>query len=209
MNRTPPAAPPHSLDKVPEQVTRQTVRPAEAAVMLGIATPTLWRWTRDLPGFPQPERYRLAGRNVTVWYVDDLEAWMAKQGDMAWRRNAPAAAVPLFTPAGLDAGQRGLWCAYLLDLSPFEVFPFGATSDPAGSQHLFEHLTARVAQLRADAPEPNPTNAELTGYLRTLAHCADVLAGRVPPEVRGPRGFENAGKYRRGVYVFQEVSHDD
>ena len=94
MNRTPPAAPPHSLDKVPEQGTRQTVRPAEAAVMLGIATPTLWRWTRDLPGFPQPERYRLAGRNVTVWYVDDLEAWMAKQGDMAWRRNAPAAAVP-------------------------------------------------------------------------------------------------------------------
>jgi predicted DNA-binding transcriptional regulator AlpA len=177
--------------------------------MLGIAPTTLWRWLKDLPDFPQPERYRLAGRNVTVWYVDDLEAWMAKQSDMAWRRNAPAAAVPLFTPAGLDAGQRGLWCAYLLDLSPFEVFPFGATSDPAGSQHLFEHLTARVAQLRADAPEPNPTNAELTGYLRTLAHCADVLAGRVPPEVRGPRGFENAGKYRRGVYVFPEVSHDD
>lgn len=209
MNRTPPAAPPHSLDKVPEQVTRQTVRPAEAAVMLGIATPTLWRWTRDLPDFPQPERYRLAGRNVTCWYVDDLEAWMAKQSDMAWRRNAPAAAVPLFHPDDLDAGHRALWCAYLLDLSPFEVWPVERDSGPAGTEHLADYLYGRVQALRADAPEPNPTNAELTGYLRTLAHCADVLAGRVPPEIRGPRGFENAGKYRRGIYLSQEVGHDD
>lgn len=206
MNRTPPAAPPHSLDKVPEQGARQTVRPAEAAVMLGIATPTLWRWTRDLPGFPQPERYRLAGRNVTVWYVDDLEAWMAKQGDMAWRLNVPAAAVPWFHPEELDAGKRALWCAYLLDLSPFEVWSVASGSDPAGTAHMFEYLTERVGQLRADAPEPDPTNAKLTGYLRTLAHCEDVLAGRVDPEIRGPRGFENRGKYQRGIYLSQEVA---
>lgn len=208
MKRTPPAAPQHSLDKVPEQGTRQTVRPAEAAVMLGIATPTLWRWTRDLPGFPQPERYRLAGRNVTVWYVDDLEAWMAKQSDMAWRLNAPAAAVPLFHPDDLDAGRRALWCAHLLDLSPFEVWTVAPGSDPAGTVHLFEYLSERVGQLCADAPEPDPTNTELTGYVRTLAHCEDVLAGRADPEIPGPRGFENRGKYRRGIYV-QEVGHDD
>jgi hypothetical protein len=96
-----------------------------------------------------------------------------------------------------------LWCAYLLDLSPFEVFPFGATSDPAGSQHMFEHLTARVAQLRADAPEPNPTNAELTGYLRTLAHCADVLAVGFR-EVMGAAWLRERGQVSPRVYVFQE-----
>lgn len=206
MKTTPPSTGP---ERTPEPITRPTLRSGEVCAMLGIAPTTLWRWLKDLPDFPQPERYRLAGRNVTCWYVDDLEAWMAKQADHAWRLNAPAAAVPLFHPDDLDAGRRALWCAHLLDLSPFEVFPFERASDPAGSQHMFEHMTARVARLRADAPEPNPANAELTGYLRTLAHCADVLAGRVPPEIPGPLGFENAGKYRRGVYVFQEVGHDD
>lgn len=196
--------PPPSLDKTPEQTPRPTVRPAEAAVMLGIATATLWRWLRDLPDFPEPERYRAAGRNVTVWYVEDLEAWMVKQGDMAWRCNAPAFAVPLFHPDDLDAGRRALEVAYLFDLSPFEVWPLGPGDDAASdssSAFLFEYVSGRAEQLRSNAPEPDPTNPELTGYLRTLAHCEDLLAGRAEPEIRGPNGFTNPGKYRRGIYL--------
>lgn len=188
-----------------EQTARPTVRPAEAAAMLGIAPCTLWDWLKRLPDFPEPKRYRLAGRNVTCWYVDDLEAWMGKQADHAWRLNAPAASVPLFHPDDLDAGRRALWCAFLLDLSPFEVWPVAPGSDPASTAHLFEYVTERVDQLRADAPEPDQTNAELTGYLRTLAHCEAVLAGRVDPEIRGPRGFENRGKYQRGIYVQEDA----
>lgn len=200
--------PPTGPERTPEHSTRPTLRSGEVCAMLGIAPTTLWRWLKDLPDFPQPERYRLAGRNVTCWYVDDLEAWMGKQADHAWRLNAPAASVPLFHPDDLDAGRRALWCAFLLDLSPFEVWPVERASDPAGTAHLFEYVSERVDQLRADAPELDPTNDALTGYLRTLAHCEDVLAGRVDPEIRGPRGFENRGKYRRGIYV-QEVGHDD
>ena len=198
MKTTPPSTGP---ERTPEHITRPTLRSGEVCAMLGIAPTTLWRWLKDLPDFPQPERYRLAGRNVTCWYVDDLEAWMGKQADYAWRLNAPAAAVPLFHPDDLDAGRRALWCAFLLDLSPFEVWPVAPGSDPASTAHLFEYVTERVGQLRADAPEPDPTNAKLTGYLRTLAHCEAVLAGRVDPEIRGPRGFENRGKYQRGIYV--------
>ncbi|WP_281916148.1 helix-turn-helix transcriptional regulator [Caldimonas thermodepolymerans] len=182
-----------------EKNNRVALRPAQAATYLGCSTATLWRWAKTLEHFPQP--HRLPGQRVTVWFQDELEAWMVKQSDMAWRRNAPAAAVPLFHPEDLDAGRRALWCAYLLDLSPFEIWPMSPGSDPGSTAHLFEHLLARVEQLRADAPEPNPADLELTGYLRTLAHCDAVLNGRVPPEVRGPRGFENEGKYRRGIYV--------
>ncbi len=37
-----------------------------------------------------------------------------------------------------DAGRRALYCAYLLDLSPFEVFPVKPDSGPEGTVHLFE-----------------------------------------------------------------------
>lgn len=209
MKRTPPTAPPTGPERTPEHVARPSLRSGEVCAMLGIAPTTLWRWLKALPDFPQPERYRLAGRNVTRWRVEDIEAWMAKQSDMAWRRNAPAAAVPLFTPAGLDAGKRALFCAYLLDLSPFEVFPFERASDPAACQHLFEYVRGRVRQLRADVPEPNPTNAELMAYLRTLTFCEAVLDNRARPEIPGARGFENRRGHRRGIYLCQEVGHDD
>lgn len=188
------------------QENRIKLRPTEAAAYINKSVANLYWKAKNEPGFPKPRKY--PNRRASYFYKDELDAWMAKQADWAWRINAPAAAVSLFNAEDLDAGKRALWCAYLLDLSPFEVFPLGPASDPAGTEHLADYVYGRVQALRSDAPEPNPSDKELTGYLRTLAHCEAVLDGRVEPEVRGPRGFENRGQYRRGIYV-QKGGHDN
>jgi predicted DNA-binding transcriptional regulator AlpA len=45
------------------------LRPAEAAKLLGISVPTLYRWARTRPGFPQPQRL---SKRVTVFIEVDL-----------------------------------------------------------------------------------------------------------------------------------------
>lgn len=50
--------------------------------------------------------------------ITSKRGWQSK-AIWTWRRNAPTATVPLFHPESLDTGRRALWCAYLLDISPF------------------------------------------------------------------------------------------
>lgn len=44
--------------------------------MLGIAAPTLWRWTRRRAEFPRPIKL---GPGTTAWRVSDLEAFIERQ----------------------------------------------------------------------------------------------------------------------------------
>ena len=51
---------------------KQTVRPIEAASLLGIGLATLWRWVRERKDFPRPRR--LSSR-CTVFDAPELLAW--------------------------------------------------------------------------------------------------------------------------------------
>jgi len=55
-----------------------SLRAPKAAALLGIAVPTLWRWTKNRPDFPKP--IKLSAR-VTVWDAAQLESWRTAQGD--------------------------------------------------------------------------------------------------------------------------------
>ncbi|WP_419927210.1 helix-turn-helix transcriptional regulator [Candidatus Poriferisocius sp.] len=77
----------------------QVIRPAEAAVWLGISQATLWRWARGHghSDFPRPLRL---SPGVTVWRIADLEAWLERRAETAdrdlgsRRRNYPDSAFP-------------------------------------------------------------------------------------------------------------------
>lgn len=181
------------------QENRIKLRPTEAAVYINKSVANLYWKAKNEPGFPKPRKY--PNRRASYFYKDEIDAWMAKQADLAWRLNAPAAAIPLYNADDLNAGKRALWCAYLLGLSPCEVFPQDRASDPEGTEHLADYMYGLVQALHANAPQPNPSDKELTGFLRTLKHCEAVLDGRAEPEIRGPNGFENRGQYRRGIYL--------
>ena len=58
--------------------TYLTVR--QAAARLAVSVPTVWRWARERPDFPKPQRL---GPNCTRWRLSDLEAWEAQRGEMA------------------------------------------------------------------------------------------------------------------------------
>lgn len=66
----------------------QYLRAPDAAAVLGVSVPTVWRWARVDPTFP---RKHLLSPRVAVWNAEELRAWAAA------RRVAepePAAAVP-------------------------------------------------------------------------------------------------------------------
>ena len=54
----------------------KSLRPAQAADLLGIGRATLWRWIKEKPGFPQP--IQLSTR-CTVLRGSELLAWRDAQ----------------------------------------------------------------------------------------------------------------------------------
>lgn len=200
-----------ALDAAPESL-RLSLAPEpdvrlwsqDAAAYLGISPPSIWRWPNTKAGFPQPQKCMVAGRPRTFWWKSELDAWMAKQDDLAWRHGKPGA---LHSAEIIDMGQRALDCAHLLGLSPFEIWG-GLSPDPSpeGTEAMWHFVADLVNQLLRDAPEEKftlrgyPADMELSGYLRTLNHCKRVMDGLEPPEIRGPLGFTNPGGYRIGRY---------
>lgn len=59
---------------------RRSYRPKQAAELLGISPPTLWRWLKERKDFPRPSR--LSSR-CTVFDGDALIAWRDAQGKEA------------------------------------------------------------------------------------------------------------------------------
>jgi predicted DNA-binding transcriptional regulator AlpA len=58
----------------PQGVT--SLRPAQAAIALGVSPATLWRWLKERPDFPRP---RKLGPRATVWIAAELEEWLVNQ----------------------------------------------------------------------------------------------------------------------------------
>lgn len=172
---------------------------SQVALRLGGSTPSVWRWARTVPGFPQPERYRAAGRNMTRWYADEVEAFARRFAEPGKAHLIDNPLRP-FEPADADALARGLYIAFLLD------FSIGPDPSPEEGQSLFAFMERRVTSLEASAPPEKfnargyPLDAELNRYLQTLRMCREVLEGRAAPEIRERNGFANARGLRRGVY---------
>jgi prophage regulatory protein len=59
------------------QVHARSYRPSQAAELLGISLPTLWRWIKERQDFPRP--MRLSAR-CTVLDGHSLMAWRDAQG---------------------------------------------------------------------------------------------------------------------------------
>ena len=46
------------------------------AARYGVTAPTIWRWVKKEPGFPQPVKL---SPGTTRWRLDELEAWEASR----------------------------------------------------------------------------------------------------------------------------------
>jgi len=62
---------------MPETTTNQrTIRIKDLAVKLQVSPPTIWKYVREMPGFPQP--YKLSEK-VTVWDGAEVELWLTNR----------------------------------------------------------------------------------------------------------------------------------
>lgn len=56
----------------------QYVRASSLARQLGIHRSTLWRWAKEKPSFPRPLKIT---EGVTLWSLEEVQAWLQQQGD--------------------------------------------------------------------------------------------------------------------------------
>ena len=61
------------MSSVPPYPSVRLARSKEVCLMLGIATPTLWRWAREREDFPKPIKI---GKAITAWRVSELEEFI-------------------------------------------------------------------------------------------------------------------------------------
>ncbi|CAN7543099.1 hypothetical protein LJR099_003948 [Variovorax paradoxus] len=54
------------------QLFTKSLRPAQAAALLGVSKSTLLRWERQRPDMPRPRRY---SDRLTIYDRDELIAW--------------------------------------------------------------------------------------------------------------------------------------
>ena len=54
----------------------QAMRPAAVAAKLAVSLPTLWRYAREVPGFPQP---RALSERCTIFLQDEVDAFIASR----------------------------------------------------------------------------------------------------------------------------------
>lgn len=109
----------------------KSLRPKQAAALLGIGTATLWRWAKDRPDFPQP--VRLSAR-CTVFPADELDAWRIAQGPTPAQERTTATAKGTTIRDQFAAQAMQAYCG-----------------DPEWRQDMNEEQTASAAYRMADA----------------------------------------------------------
>lgn len=118
--------------------------------------------------------------------------------DRAWRTGKARRGI---NPEDFAAGLCVANVCWLLRIDANQIWPAGMPDmpgDDVDSADAFGWLDGYLEGLEAAAPDPDPTNADITGYRRTLRHCRNLMDGRAKPEVAGVNGYRNAGGYRRG-----------
>lgn len=60
------------------------LRAASLARLLGVHRSTLWRWAKELPDFPKPMKVT---EGVTLWRVEEVQAWLQRKGGTVTNRN--------------------------------------------------------------------------------------------------------------------------
>lgn len=56
---------------------REYLRATSLARLLGVHRSTLWRWAKELSGFPKPLKVT---EGVTLWSVEEVQAWLRQKG---------------------------------------------------------------------------------------------------------------------------------
>lgn len=103
--------------------------------------------------------------------------------------------------------RRASYVAWLLRIKPHSVFPAGPEYNAEANQHLVDTVLVQLEELTEQAAHSHDTSPRALWFRRTLDHCNEVMSGKADPADNG--WFDNKAGYRRGVYVFQEVGHDD
>lgn len=63
-------------EEVARRKERRWARPLVTSRHLGISNATLWRWTKEREGFPQPYKH---GPRVTCWDLNEIDAFLESQ----------------------------------------------------------------------------------------------------------------------------------
>lgn len=109
--------------------------------------------------------------------------------------------------AAPSEARRAPYVAWLLRLDPHRVFPAEPESNAEADQHLVDTVLAQLDDLTEQAARSSDCSPRAVWFRRTLDHCNEVMSGKANPADNG--WFDNKAGYRRGIYVFQEVAHDD
>lgn len=103
--------------------------------------------------------------------------------------------------------NRATYVAWLLRIDPYRIFPAGPECTAEADQHLVDSVHALLEDLTRKAATSSDRSPRALWFRRTLDHCNAVMRGNANPADND--SFNNKDGYRRGIYVFQEISHDD
>ena len=103
--------------------------------------------------------------------------------------------------------RRAAYVAWLLRINPHRIFPAGPECNADADQHLVDSVLVELDQLTKQAARSRDTSPRALWFRHTLDHCNEVMSGKANPADND--WFNNKAGYRRGIYVFQEVAHDD
>jgi hypothetical protein len=109
---------------------------------------------------------------------------------------------PRALKAAPTEAQRAAYVAWLLRISPYNVFPAGPECNPEADQHLVDSVLAELDKHWEQATNSRDSSPRAVWFRQTLDYCNAVMSGKVNPADNG--WYENRRGYRRGVYLFQE-----
>lgn len=109
--------------------------------------------------------------------------------------------------AAPSEARRASYVAWMLRLDPHRIYPAGPEFNAEADQHLVDTVLAQLEGLTEQAARSFDRSPQAVWFRRTLDHCNEVMSGKADPADNG--WFDNKAGYRRGIYVFQEVAHDD
>ena len=156
-----------------ENRTKRGIRPAQAAEKLGVSLPTLWRYARVAPDFPQAVRL---SPNVTIFDEGELDAYVAR------RASGEAPPLTVNPPDGkIKRAAAALGARLVDDLTPAERRAWNAAGRPCRVQLGGVELVLLKAIERSDGRKQIHNSPQPGSFAASPA----VVPAELPPK-RGP-----------------------